>query len=51
MAVCESYYARQCNDVVKCLHIFIKNKFGFKWNKKTRYHILQRVQENKTADI
>lgn len=44
-SICEAKYTEHCNEVVKCLHILIINKYIFKWNKETRYHVFQEVQE------
>lgn len=47
MAICEPNFIRQCNEVVKCLHILIMNKFRFKGSKDTRCHFVHEAQEKK----
>lgn len=44
-------YMRRHNEVVKCLHLLLCNKFGFKNAKKLRTHSVQEIIENENAEI
>ena len=42
---------RRHNEVVKCIHLLLCNKFGFKNAKKIRTHSVQEIIENENAEI
>jgi hypothetical protein len=44
-------YMRRHNEAVKCLHLLISNKYGFKNAKKLRTHSVQEIIENENAEI
>lgn len=47
MAICEPNYTWKYNKVVKWWHVFIMNKFRFKWNKETSYILHEAQQKNR----
>ena len=44
-------YMRRHNEVVKCIHLLLCNKYGFKSAKKIRTHSVQEIIENENAEI
>lgn len=44
-------YARRHNEVVRCLHLLLSNKYGFRRSKRIRNHSVQEVMENENAEI
>ena len=44
-------YTRRHNEVVKCLHLFLCNKYGIKRNKRLRTHSLQEISANTNVEI
>ena len=44
-------YTRRHNEVVKCLHLLLCNKYGIKSTKKLRNHSVQEVVSNKYVEI
>ncbi|KAF7681007.1 hypothetical protein TCON_2380 [Astathelohania contejeani] len=38
---------RRHNEVLRCIHLLLANKYGFKNSKKLRTHSVQEVMENK----
>jgi hypothetical protein len=44
-------YTRRHNEVVRCIHLNIMNKYGFKRSKKLRTHSVQEVMENQNAEV
>ena len=44
-------YTRIHNEVLRCLHLLLTNKYGFKKSKKVRGHSVQEVMENERAEI
>jgi hypothetical protein len=44
-------YTRRHNEVVRCLHLLLANKYGFKRSKKVRGHSVQEIMENELAEI
>ena len=45
------HYMRRHNEVVRCIHILICRKYGFKKTNKIRSHSVQEVMENDQAEI
>ncbi|KAF7683356.1 hypothetical protein TCON_1432 [Astathelohania contejeani] len=44
-------YKRKHNEVLRCIHLLIANKYGFKKSKKLRSYSVQKVMENERAEI
>ncbi|KAF7674346.1 hypothetical protein TCON_2739 [Astathelohania contejeani] len=44
-------YMRMHNEVLRCIHLLLTNKYGFKKSKKLRTHSVQEVMENERAEI
>ncbi|KAF7684095.1 hypothetical protein TCON_0701 [Astathelohania contejeani] len=44
-------YTRRHNEVLRCIHLLLANKYGFKKSKKLRTHSVQEVMENERAEI
>ncbi|KAF7683979.1 hypothetical protein TCON_0823 [Astathelohania contejeani] len=44
-------YTRRHNEVLRCVHLLLANKYGFKKPKKLRTHSVQEVMENQRAQI
>ncbi|KAF7674361.1 hypothetical protein TCON_2732 [Astathelohania contejeani] len=44
-------YTRRHNEVLKCIHLLLMNKYGFKKTKKLRSHSVQEIAENDLAEI
>ncbi|KAF7678800.1 hypothetical protein TCON_2561 [Astathelohania contejeani] len=44
-------YTRRHNEVLRCIHLLLANKYGFKKLKKLRTHSVQEVMENERAEI
>ncbi|KAF7683899.1 hypothetical protein TCON_0897 [Astathelohania contejeani] len=44
-------YTRRHNEVLRCIHLLLANKYGFKKSKKLRTHSIQEVMENERAEI
>ncbi|KAF7683225.1 hypothetical protein TCON_1555, partial [Astathelohania contejeani] len=44
-------YTRRHNEVIRCIHLLLANKYGFKKTKKLRTHSVQEVMENERAEI
>ncbi|KAF7684774.1 hypothetical protein TCON_0018 [Astathelohania contejeani] len=44
-------YTYRHNEVLRCIHLLLANKYGFKKTKKLRSHLVQEVMENEKAEI
>ena len=44
-------YKRRHNEVVKCLHLFLCNKYGIKRSKGLRTHSVQEISANANVEI
>ncbi|KAF7680920.1 hypothetical protein TCON_2461 [Astathelohania contejeani] len=44
-------YTRRNNEVLRCIHLLLANKYGFKKSKKLRTHSVQEVMENERVEI
>ncbi|KAF7684301.1 hypothetical protein TCON_0516 [Astathelohania contejeani] len=44
-------YTRRHNEVLRCIHLLLANKYGFKKSKKLRTHLVQEVMEDERAEI
>ncbi|KAF7675365.1 hypothetical protein TCON_2717, partial [Astathelohania contejeani] len=44
-------YTRRHNEVLRCIHLLLANKYGFKKSKKLRYHSIQEVIKNERVEI
>ncbi|KAF7684789.1 hypothetical protein TCON_0002 [Astathelohania contejeani] len=44
-------YTRRHDEVLRCIHLLLANKYGFKKSKKLRTHSVQEVMENERAEI
>ncbi|KAF9746153.1 hypothetical protein NGRA_3539, partial [Nosema granulosis] len=44
-------YMRRHNEVVRCLHLLMANKYGFTRNTKVRTHSVQEVMTNDNSEI
>ncbi|KAF7678787.1 hypothetical protein TCON_2573, partial [Astathelohania contejeani] len=44
-------YTRRHNEVLRCIHLLLANKYGFKKSKKLRSHSVQEVMGNERAEI
>src|SRR5262245_55802984 len=44
-------YTRRHNEVVRCLHLLLCNKYDIKTSKKVRTHSIQETVANKNAEI
>ncbi|KAF7670934.1 hypothetical protein TCON_2792, partial [Astathelohania contejeani] len=44
-------YTRRHNEILRCVHPLLANKYGFKKSKKLRTHSVQEVMENERAEI
>ncbi|KAF7677251.1 hypothetical protein TCON_2662 [Astathelohania contejeani] len=44
-------YTRRHNEVLRCIHLLLANKYGFKKLKKLRFYSVQEVMENERAEI
>ncbi|KAF7683540.1 hypothetical protein TCON_1252 [Astathelohania contejeani] len=44
-------YTRRHNEILRCIHLLLANKCGFKKSKKIRSHSVQEVMENEKAEI
>ncbi|EQB59819.1 hypothetical protein NAPIS_ORF02647 [Vairimorpha apis BRL 01] len=44
-------YMRRHNEVVRCLHLLLCKKYGFKKTRKIRTHSVQEIMENDLAEI
>ncbi|KAF7676595.1 hypothetical protein TCON_2689 [Astathelohania contejeani] len=44
-------YTRRHNEVLRCIHLLLANKYGFKKTKRIRFHLVQEVMENERAEI
>ncbi|KAF7683023.1 hypothetical protein TCON_1766 [Astathelohania contejeani] len=44
-------YTRRHNEVLRCIHLLLVNKYGFKKSKILRTHSVQEVMENEGAEI
>ncbi|KAF7676620.1 hypothetical protein TCON_2670, partial [Astathelohania contejeani] len=44
-------YTRRHNKVLRCIHLLLANKYGFKKSKKLRSYSVQKVMENERAEI
>ncbi|KAF7684130.1 hypothetical protein TCON_0671 [Astathelohania contejeani] len=44
-------YTRRHNEVLRCIHLLLANKYGFKKSKKLRSHSVQKIMENERAKI
>ncbi|KAF7683677.1 hypothetical protein TCON_1113 [Astathelohania contejeani] len=44
-------YTRRHNEVLRCIHLLLANKYGFKKSKKLRIHSVQDVMKNERAEI
>ncbi|KAF7682991.1 hypothetical protein TCON_1791 [Astathelohania contejeani] len=44
-------YTRRHNEVLRCIHLLLANKYGFKKSKKLQIHLVQEVMENERAEI
>ncbi|KAF7684402.1 hypothetical protein TCON_0401 [Astathelohania contejeani] len=44
-------YTRRHNEVLRCIHLLLANKYGFKKSKKLQTHSVQEVMENERAKI
>ncbi|KAK1348427.1 hypothetical protein LUQ84_002431 [Hamiltosporidium tvaerminnensis] len=44
-------YTRRHNEVVRCLHLLLLNRYKFKSSKRIRSHSVQEILDNKYAEI
>ena len=44
-------YIRRHNEIVKCIHLFLCNKYGIKRSKKLRSHSVQEITANLEVEI
>ena len=44
-------YTRRHNEVVKCIHLFLCNKYGIKKSKRLRTHSVQEISANADVEI
>ena len=44
-------YVRRHNEVVRCIHLLLCNKYGIRRSKKLRTHSVQEVVANENAEI
>jgi hypothetical protein len=44
-------YTRRHNEVLKCIHLLLCNKYGLKSTKKLRNHSVQEIVSNKYVEI
>ncbi|KAF7684385.1 hypothetical protein TCON_0442 [Astathelohania contejeani] len=44
-------YTRRHNEVLRCIHLLLATKYGFKKSKKLRTHSAQGVMENERAEF
>ncbi|KAF7683547.1 hypothetical protein TCON_1240 [Astathelohania contejeani] len=44
-------YTRRYNEVLRCIHLLLANKYCFKKLKKLQTHSVQEVMENERAEI
>ncbi|TBU12448.1 hypothetical protein CWI38_0753p0030, partial [Hamiltosporidium tvaerminnensis] len=44
-------YTRRHNEVVRCLHLFLLNRYKFKSSKRIRSHSVQEILDNEYAEI
>ena len=44
-------YTRRHNEVVKCIHLLLCNKYGIKRTKKLRNHSVQEINSNSEVEI
>ena len=44
-------YTRRHNEVVKCIHLFLCNKYGNKKSKRLRTHSVQEISANADVEI
>eukprot|EP00734_Pompholyxophrys_sp_LG126_P000377 Pompholyxophrys_sp_v1_NODE_145_length_1573_cov_1.496047.p1 type:complete len:206 gc:universal NODE_145_length_1573_cov_1.496047:1181-564(-) len=44
-------YTRRHNEVVKCIHLFLCNKYGIKRSKRLRTHSVQEISANADVEI
>lgn len=44
-------YTRRHNEIVKCLHLLLCNKYGIKRSKRLRTHSVQEISANKDVEI
>ena len=46
-----SSYTRRHNEVLKCLHMLVCNKYGLKMSKRIGSHSVQQITENEQAEV
>lgn len=44
-------YKQRHNEVIKCIHLFLCNKYGIKNNKRLRNHSVQEINANENVEI
>ncbi len=44
-------YIRRHNEIVKCIHLFLCNKYNIKRSKKLRNHSVQKITVNSNVEI